>query len=110
MIKDWMYETGRVLEPGKYCGFSQVIDRQGDVCEILTDFGNIIKVTARELIDGGHKPLGLINDWSDPENPTWICYPTGSIVERFNEQRELLKSAAKRLKELGYDVENTIGL
>lgn len=88
---------GLVLKPNKNMGFCQIIhvDKDEKSCLLLTDFGNIFKIS----FDGMITEWLEIADWQFWDGVVMV--EQNAIRDRFLRQKELLLKAEVKLTELG---------
>lgn len=91
------HRVGQVLKPyNDHLGYSIIIEK-GDVSsKVLTDFGNIIEITNKEL--HSFQVVGVF-EWDEFS----CCHPPENPLGRLRAQMEKLKEAEAVLIGMGFD-------
>lgn len=105
-LKDWnlenvkpYYQVGAVLPASDYCGWSVIVDvSETGWVEVLTDFGNFLKLGKVEtLFEENLTPTNISNFTGF----VLECGEVEYIAERFARQKENILHAEVVLKEMG---------
>ena len=105
-LKDWnlenvkpYYVVGAILPANKACGWSVIVSvTESGWVEVLTDFGNFIKLgTVDTLFDEGVIPANISNFTGF----VLECGEVENLAERFSRHKENILQAEKELKARG---------
>ena len=105
-LKDWnlenvkpYYVVGAILPANEDCGWSVIVSvTESDWVEVLTDFGNFIKLgTVDTLFDGGIIPTNISNFTGF----VLECGEVENLAERFSRHKENILQAEITLKNMG---------
>lgn len=105
-LKDWnlenvkpYYVVGAVLPVNEACGWSAIVSvTESGWVEVLTDFGNFIKLgTVDTLFDEGVIPTSISNFTGF----VLECGEVENLAERFSRHKENILQAEKELKARG---------
>ena len=105
-LKDWnlenvkpYYVVGAILPANKACGWSVIVSvTESGWVEVLTDFGNFIKLgTVDTLFDEGIIPTNISNFTGF----VLECGEVENLAERFSRHKENILQAEMTLKNMG---------
>ena len=105
-LKDWnlenvkpYYVVGAILPANKACGWSVIVSvTESGWVEVLTDFGNFIKLgTVDTLFDEGIIPTNISNFTGF----VLECGEVENLAERFSRHKENILQAEITLKNMG---------
>ena len=105
-LKDWnlenvkpYYVVGAILPANKACGWSVIVSvTESGWVEVLTDFGNFIKLgTVDTLFDEGVIPTNISNFTGF----VLECGEVENLAERFARHKENILQAETTLKNMG---------
>ena len=105
-LKDWnlenvkpYYVVGAILPANKACGWSVIVSvTESGWVEVLTDFGNFIKIgTVDTLFDEGIIPTNISNFTGF----VLECGEVENLAERFSRHKENILQAETTLKNMG---------
>jgi hypothetical protein len=95
------YEVGRVLKPFDGFGYSVIYKVDEDEVHVVTDFGNILKFSVKELLSKRIVPIDLqFHKYDDNVEPIYFApIEIESVEKRIERQLENLNEIKSQLAE-----------